>query len=161
MRSYVSNNTHLPRFYHLIKTHKSGRQLQVRPIVSNKGGRQRTSSVSRDGSITMTNYRNVPSYKLSWLLSRLLKLLLDRMPAHLENSYQLIQAIETIPTGTLKKFSYPFSLDVVSLYTSITPQDSIKVIEEQLQGNSEIALPFTAKQVVNLLTSILNNTYFE
>ena len=140
MRSYVSNNTNLPRFYHLIKTHKSGPQLQVRPIVSNKGG---------------------PSYKLSWLLSRLLKPLLDRMPAHLENSYQLIQAIETIPTGTLKKFSYPFSLDVVSLYTSIPPQDSIKVIEEQLQGNSEIALPFTAKQVVSLLTCILNNTYFE
>lgn len=34
-RSYVSNNTELPRFYHLVKTHKLEQGIKIRPIVSN------------------------------------------------------------------------------------------------------------------------------
>jgi hypothetical protein len=31
-RSYVSNNTELPRFYHLVKTHKLEQGIKIRPI---------------------------------------------------------------------------------------------------------------------------------
>ena len=92
-RSYVCSNTILPRFYHLIKTHKNGPDLKIRPIVSNRGG---------------------PSFKLSWLLSRLLKPILEHIPTHLQSSDQLLDNIEAIPKSKKKHYSYPFSLDVVS-----------------------------------------------
>ena len=139
-KSYVSSNTTLPRFYHLIKTHKSGPELKIRPIVSNKGG---------------------PSAKLSWLLSRLMKPLLSQMPTHLEDSPQLMKAIEAMPTTERKRFSYPFSLDVVSLYTSVPPEDAIQALEDLLEANPVTTTPFTPSQVSRLLTSIMKNTYFQ
>ena len=33
-RSYITNNSSMPRFYHLIKTHKPGPDIKIRPIVS-------------------------------------------------------------------------------------------------------------------------------
>jgi hypothetical protein len=47
-KSYITNNSNLPRFYHLIKTHKSLTDLKIRPIVSSCAG---------------------PTEKICWLLS--------------------------------------------------------------------------------------------
>ena len=74
-RTFVSSNSELPKIYHLVKTHKKGADIKVRPIVA-----------CRDG----------PSMKIAWLLSRLLRSLLNSVPAHLESSRQLIKEIEDI-----------------------------------------------------------------
>ena len=37
-RSFITSNSNIPRFYHLIKTHKPGPTLKIRPIVSNSNG---------------------------------------------------------------------------------------------------------------------------
>ena len=37
-KSFIAGNTDLPRFYHLIKTHKTGPAIKIRPIVSNTNG---------------------------------------------------------------------------------------------------------------------------
>ena len=71
-RAYISNNTTLSYYYHLIKTHKLDLGIKIGPIVSNTNG--------------LTT-------RLSWLLARTLKPLLKQVPAHLENSMQLIKRI--------------------------------------------------------------------
>ena len=98
VKNFVASNTDLPKFYHLIKTHKKGPDIKIRPIVSNING---------------------PTQRISWLLSKALKPLLTSVPAHLENSYELIERIEDGDSNNNKTLPYPCSLDVVSLYTSI------------------------------------------
>jgi hypothetical protein len=98
--SFLVNNSSIPHFYHLIKTHKSIETLKIRPIISNING---------------------PTHKISWLLSFILRPLLNTVSAHLESSDILIQKIRDLDVSTRQEFSYPFSLDVVSLYTSIPP----------------------------------------
>ena len=51
-KSFLASNTDLPRFYHLIKTHKAGPDIKIRPIVSNING---------------------PAQRISWFLANALK----------------------------------------------------------------------------------------
>ena len=139
VRSFVSNNTDLPKFYHLIKTHKNDRNMKIRPIVSNKNG---------------------PSHKLSWLLTRLLQPLVLSTSSHLQNSDELMQNIKTLSNATRKRFSYPFSLDVISLYTSVSPQEAIQVVKEKLNDEFRNLCPFDANQIAEILEIITMNTYF-
>jgi hypothetical protein len=103
-KSFITTNSAIPRFYHLIKTHKVSPSLKIRPIVSNVNG---------------------PTHKISWLLSRILKPLLNTVPAHLESSEELINQLKILEPEFVKQHPYPFSLDVVALYTSIPIQDAI------------------------------------
>jgi hypothetical protein len=138
--SFRSSNTELPTFYHLIKTHKSGPQTKIRPIVSNVNG---------------------PTKKLAWLLSKLLSPLLKNVPAHLENSLELINRIEMIEKTTKEEFNYPFSLDVVSLYTSIPPAEAIKNVENLLVATNTRHDPLQTEDITDLLEVITKNTYFQ
>jgi hypothetical protein len=138
-KSYVSRNTSLPRFYHLIKTHKPGPELKVRPIISNTNG---------------------PMAKLSWLISRLMKPLLQTVPAHLEASSILIQRIQDMNNDDRKKYSYPCSLDVVSLYTVIPPNEAIQNAREVMLRNNFVLPGIDIQDVCDLLGIILQNTYF-
>ena len=104
-KSFIASNTDLPRFYHLIKTHKTDPDIEIRPIVSNTNG---------------------PTQRISWLLANALKPKLNDVPAHLENSLELIKCIQAGDFTTNKTLPYPCSLDVVSLYTSIPIQDNIQ-----------------------------------
>ena len=103
-KSFIATNIDLSRFYHLIKTHKTDPVIKIRPIVSNTNG---------------------PTQRLSWLLTNALKPMLKDVPAHLENSLELIKYIQTGDFTTNKTLPYPCSLDVVSLYTSIPIQEAI------------------------------------
>ena len=135
-RSYISNNTTLPYFYHLIKTHKLAQGTKIRPIVSNTNG---------------------PTTRLCWLLARTLKPLLKHVPAHLENSMQLIERIQRTEPEIHKRTLYPYSLDVVSLYTSIPTHEAIEATLEQPPSKTG---PFTTQDIEELLTVLLQNTYF-
>ena len=73
-KSFLSTNTDLPEFYHLVKTYKLQQKMKTRPIVSNIRG---------------------PTRKISWLLSRVLKPLLKKVPTHLESSFELICKIQS------------------------------------------------------------------
>ena len=139
-RMYVTNNSTLPKFYHLIKTHKNTPEIKIRPIVSGIGG---------------------PAYKISWLLNQLLKTLLQSVPAHLENSLQLMESIQGLSNNQRKKFNFPFSLDVVSLYTSVPPDEAIANIHRRLETDPTICRPLKPQHVRSLLQVILNNTFFE
>ena len=64
-KSFLASNTDLPKFYHLIKTHKTGPDIKIRPIVSNLNG---------------------PTQRISWLLANALKPMLKNVPAHQQNA---------------------------------------------------------------------------
>ena len=135
-KSFIGGNTDLPRFYHLIKTHKTGPAIKIRPIVSNTNG---------------------PTQRLSWLLANALKPLLKDVPAHLENSLELIKYIQAGDFTTNKTLPYPCSLDVVSLYTSILIQEAITNTTDRIHN----PIFHLAKQdIKDLLTVTLNNMYF-
>ena len=139
LRSYVSTNTSLPRFYHLIKTHKNDITTKIRPIVSNTNG---------------------PTKKIAWLLTSLLTPLLKTVPAHLENSFQLITNIKYIKTNNISSNNYPCSFDIKSMYTSIPIQNAIENVKTKLE-NHNVCRKITIQNIESLLTVILQNTYFE
>ena len=135
-RSFLASNTDLPRFYYLIKTHKTGPDIKIRPIVPNING---------------------STQRISWLLANALKPMLENVPAHLENSLELIKCIQDGDLTTNKTLPYPCSLDVVSLYTSIPVQEAITNATDRIQ---KPILHLSKQDTTDLLTVTLNNMYF-
>ena len=135
-RASLCKNTDLLKFYHLIKTHKAGPDIKIRPIVSNVNG---------------------PTQRISWLLANALKPMLKHVPAHLENSLELIKCIQAGDLTTNKALPYPCSLDVVSLYTTISIQEAITNATDRIQNS---VLHLSKQDVSDLLQVTLNNMYF-
>ena len=77
---------------------------------------------------------NGPNQCISWLLTNDLKPMLENAPAHQQNSLQLIKCIEADNLTTNKTLPYPCSLDVVSLYTSISIQEAITNAADRIQN---------------------------
>ena len=138
-RSYTTRNSKLPEFYHLIKTHKAGPDVKIRPIVACRGG---------------------PTAKLAWLMSVILKPLLATFPAHLESSYALMDAINRVPNDVLRSHNYPISLDVNALYTSVPANEAIQAVVEQLSNQRGVTPPLRTQHITAILEVILSNTYF-
>ena len=137
--NYKKQNPKFPKFYCLIKTHKSLTDLKIRPIVSCING---------------------PSQKLTWLITQLLNPLLADVPAHLRNSIQLIQKLKSLGTKDITNFPYAFSLDVSAMYTSIPIQEAIKNAISMLQERNFYYHGLTAADIEDLLIAILDNNYF-
>ena len=129
----------MPIFYCLIKTHKVGPDVKIRSIVSNSNG---------------------PTFKLAWLCSRILKPLLSYVPAHLESSFQPIERIQRRNQSHKEQYKYPFSLDVVSLYTFIPPAHAILNVEQMMVRHDYQYPPFSHSDISDILHITLNNTYF-
>ncbi|XP_068704765.1 uncharacterized protein [Montipora foliosa] len=132
--SFLASNTDLPRFYYLIKTHKASPDIKMRPIVSNING---------------------PTQRISWLHA--LKPMLKNVPAHLENSLELIRCIPSGDLTTNKALPYSCSLDVVSLYTKIPIQEAITKATDRILNP---VLHLCRQDVSDLLQVALNNMYF-
>ena len=121
------------------KTHKNTPGIKIRPIVSNN---------------------NSPTTKVSWLLQHLLVNLLDTVPAHLKSSEELIDTIKNLNQSTTQTYNYPYSLDVVALYTSIPPQDAINIIQNRLKNKTFNYFGLNSNNIELLLKCVLVNTYF-
>ena len=138
-KSFLASNTDLPKFYHLIKTYKTGPDMKLRPIVSNLNG---------------------PTQRISWLLANALKPILKNVPAHLENSLELIKCIQAGDFTSNKTLRYPCSPDVVSLYTSILIQSIQEATTNAADGIQNPILHLSKQDITDLLTVTLNNMYF-
>jgi len=138
-KSYIASNTNLATFYFLVKTHKSSVTPKIRPIVSNVDS---------------------PTTKLSWLLGMVLKPLLSTVEAHLENTSDLCKRLSSLTSSSKVEYNYPFSLDVVSLYTSIPPKEAIEVARRCMQNRSYLCYGMDHDDVCKLLDAVLANNYF-
>ena len=138
-RSLITSNSTIPKFYHLIKTHKPGSTIKIRPIVSNSNG---------------------PTKKIAWLLTRIFTPFLSTIPAHLENSLQLINAIEEVPDISSRDFLCSF--DIVSMYPSIPVPEAIENAITKLEEHPNTHITNLPTDCIEkLLRVVLQNTYFE
>lgn len=69
--------------------------------------------------------------------------------------------LRSLPDDIKHKYTYPFSLDVVSLYTSIPPQDAIQATLSFIQKHHTNTHGLTLEHIQELLTIITQNTYFQ
>lgn len=138
-RTYITNNSELPRLYILIKTHKEGPNIKVRPIVSNV---------------------NSPTTKLAWFLGKAISTLLDTVPTHLKSSSELMERIKSITTENKMNNAYPFSLDVAALYTSIPPREAVRNIREIMRNNRFKFGQLDYDELSILLDEVISNNYF-
>ena len=130
-KSFLASNTDLPTFYHLIKTHITGPDIKIRPIVANING---------------------PTRRISFALEPILK----NVSAHLKNSLELIRCIQAGHLTTNKALPYPCIVDVVSLYTTIPVQEAITNSTDRIQNP---ILHLSKQDVSDLLQVTLNNMY--
>ena len=84
--------------------------------------------------------------------------MLENVPAHLENSLELIKCIQAGNLTTNKALRYSCSLDVVSLYTLIPIQEAITNAADRIQNST--LHPLSKQDITDLLTATLNKMYF-
>ena len=94
MLSYITTNSTILNFYHLIETHKNSPVTKIKRV-------------------------NRPTKKVAGLLSRILTRLLPTVSSHLESNAQLMNDINHITRHS--NHPYPCSLDICSIYTSSPP----------------------------------------
>ena len=105
--------------------------------------------------------RRSPSERISFLLNCKLKSALATVPAHLDNSAQLMTAIADLPREVISEYPYPCSLDVRALFTSIPIEDAVSAVGEALRMLEEsVLLPLCASDICCLLATVLKETYF-
>ena len=109
--NFITQNNKLPSFYHFIKIHKTDATLQIRPIISSLEG---------------------PFYKISWLLAQILKPLLPTISGHVKNSDEVNHRLTQLNMEQLSQNNYTFSLDVISLYTTVPAYPAINIISEHI-----------------------------
>ena len=114
--------------------------MKIRPIVSNI---------------------NSPTTKISWFLSSILKPLLDEVPAHLQSSDVLVNKLKNLNSATVKEFPYPFSLDVVALYTSIPIADAVENVKMIMEASRFKYKSLTTDDIGELLLAVFTNTYLQ
>ena len=140
MKELTPNYSRTPVFYGLPKDHKPA--IPLRPVISGCDG---------------------PTEKVSCLLERILKQLLQFVPTHLWNTQDFLQRIHShserigIPKGAIF-----FSIDVVNLYGSIPVAEAIEAVTEKLTVHLQEVDTFglTPDDVKALLEQCLNQNVF-
>jgi hypothetical protein len=110
--------------------------LAIKPIVSGKSG--------------LTE-------RISWLLATLLTPLLQHAPAHLTNTKQLLDKINSNPE--LEGYT-PASLDVTSSYTSAPVLEAIDSIIDYINRYQLPLYGFTSDNILRLLHFVLMINFF-
>ena len=136
-RSFVSSSTRLATFHHVIKTHKPGPQLKIRPIVASRGS---------------------PTEKITWLLSTILSPMLSKIPTHMPNSEHLMAILNNAAPRILTRHQFQCSLDVEALYTSVPVNEALLAVRDKL--GQDVPAPLQQEDVIQLLHTVFGLTYF-
>lgn len=102
----------------------------------------------------------MPHYQISWLLDKALKPLLDSVEAHTESTNGLIKRLVSRSPEVKEKYTYPFSLDVVNLFTSIPQGGVASAIKDLLHKYSYNFYHVESQDMINVLECVLANNYF-
>jgi hypothetical protein len=137
---YATSCSVMPTFHGLVKTHKDGPDMKIRPVVNSING---------------------PGYKLSWLLQKLLQPLTKAHKNSVANSDTVLQHLKDLSAETLQNFSYPVSFDVRDMFTTIPREDAIVLVKDRLKKVSFNYHGLTPEDITSLLSIILDNSYFK
>ena len=133
----TTRHSSIAQIYHLPKTHK--RFLAARPIVSNISS---------------------PCEKMAWFLQQLLSPFLADVPAHLDNTYQLLSQLKAVSPSQLQN-KMVFSLDVVSLYTNVQAQEALDISSELLRNKYRDSIwGIPVDSIIEILFFVLRSTSF-
>ena len=125
-----------PKFYGLPKVHKQGTPL--RPIVSSIGA---------------------ATYQTAKELSRILKPLVGRSRHHIHNKQDFLQDLKSIQ---LASDEVMMSFDVKALFTSVTIEPALQIIEKLLKEDHSLQnrTTMSIQHIMDLLRLCLRSTYF-
>ena len=94
-----------------------------------------------------------------WLLQHILKPLLKRVTAHLNNTAELIARFEATDCEDLKG-KIPVSFNVVSLYTNINTEEAIDTALEYTNKYDLYIYGLVVQNLYELLHLLLDNNVF-
>jgi hypothetical protein len=137
---YCTTASRIAVFKGLIKTHKGLNQIKIRPVVNTIGS---------------------PTYKISWLLQKILGNVLPRPRFSQKSSDDIIKDIMEKRFNNETEYTYPFSLDVVSMYTSIPAQQAVDNFCQRLADHDFVYFGVTPSDFRELFMMVLNNSYFQ
>ena len=89
-----------------------------------------------------------------------MKPFLSTISGHIKNSDEVIHRLTQLNTEQLTQNNYAFSLDVISLYTTLTTHPVINIISEHIISKNLYCHKLTATDIHQLLSIIVDNTYF-
>jgi hypothetical protein len=136
---YNSSASRIATFKGLVKTHKQSDEPVIRPVV---------------------NTIRSPTYKISWLLLNILSQNTSRSSHSFSNSLDIIHSLKDRHEQFRSRLIYPFSLDIVNMYTSVPRQASINMVCTHLQSNGFCYHGLTTMDIKELLNVILDCSYF-
>ena len=138
VRAVLPQCSRTAELYGLPKDHKPG--VPLRPIVSACGD---------------------PLDKLSWVLERIITQLLPYVPAHLKNTTQYLETVNTRFPAGFKSGTILFSIDVVNLYGNIPTAEAIDACMTLLNVHSADVNTFGLQltDIKQLLEHCLNNNF--
>jgi hypothetical protein len=137
---YCTTASRIAVFKGLIKTHKGRNQIKIRPVVNTIGS---------------------PTYKFSWLLQKILVNVLPRPRFSQKSSDDISKDIMEKRFNNKIEYTYPFSLDVVSMYTSISAQQAVDNFCQRLADHDFVYFGVTPSDFRELFMMVLNNSYFQ
>ena len=125
----------IPKFYGLPKIHKAG--VPLRPIVSSRGS---------------------VAYGTAKELARILKSLAGSSPYSVQNIKDFVEQVKSI---NIQSDEWIISYDVKALFTSVSIEPAIKIIQQHLEKDQELQQRtlMTVKHIICLLEFCLKNTY--
>ena len=125
-----------PKFYGLPKVHKQG--MPLRPTVSSIGA---------------------VTYQTAKDLSKILKPLVGKSPHHVHNNEDFLQHLKDIQLGPDEII---ISYDVKALFTSVSIQPALTIIEKMLEEDPGLQerTSMTVKNIICLLEFCPRSTYF-
>ena len=141
--NYIDNNTAknlksynsvIPKIYGLPKLHKDG--IPLRPIISN----------------TLA-----PTYKLSKYIGNCLSNIIHKSEHYVKDSFEFCKFVQNIRIPN----NYVFiSLDVVSLFTNISVENVIKIINKKW-SSIQVYTTLPIEDFIIALKLVLNSTFFQ
>ena len=97
---------------------------------------------------------------ISWLLQEIIKPLVVHVPAHLENTAQLLDEYQKADARKELTGNIPVSLDVVSLYTNVSVPEAVATVSSYIDEYDPDLHGFSREDITELLDIILNNNVF-
>jgi hypothetical protein len=137
---FCSSASRISTFKGLIKTHKGLEHLQIRPVI---------------------NTINSPTYKISWVLHKILQKALPRPENSWKDSNSIIEDILNRRSYSHVDHVYPFSLDVKSMYPSIPALQAVDYFCRKLAEANFTYCGLTPADFRTLFKIVLDNSYFQ